>query len=353
MGLHPALSNQIQPRTAGNKATETEKVSVSVALAAFSFTAAQHQFSYENNAFTSQLGLFAAAEDWPLEFPTCGGGRQSPIDLSGVVPADLGPFRFRDYHRAPDEVTVSNNGQTSMVTFSTRKTPRVSGGGLPGLYVLDQLHFHWGSNPYRGSEHTLFGFRFPMEMHMVHFNSKFENFTEALASEEPTAVAVFGFFLEVSKDWIPIWDNLVRALSHVKEPDTEHPVNPPTPPSRWLPTGPSRFYRYYGSLTTPACDQVVVWTLFETPIPIGLRQWEQWNRLRTMAGTKLTNNIRPLQARNGRKILYDDCFHCFRDNKAKRKRKWRKKIVPIAGDSWPTWGPVQPTFPWDFESPTA
>ena len=37
-----------------------------------------------------------------------------------------------------------------------------------------------------------------MEMHMVHFNSKFENFTEAVASEEPTAIAVLGFFLEVT-----------------------------------------------------------------------------------------------------------------------------------------------------------
>ena len=76
----------------------------------------------------------------------------------------------------------------------------------------------------------------------------------------------------MTNDRVSIWDNLVKALGHVKEPDTEQRVLPLTPPSRWLPTDLKKFYRYYGSLTTPACDEVVVWTLFETPIPIGRRQ---------------------------------------------------------------------------------
>lgn len=34
----------------------------------------------------------------------------------------------------------------------------------------------------------------------------------------------------------------------------------------------SQYYRYYGSLTTPPCSQVVVWTLYEVPIYIA---WSQ------------------------------------------------------------------------------
>lgn len=34
----------------------------------------------------------------------------------------------------------------------------------------------------------------------------------------------------------------------------------------------SQYYRYYGSLTTPPCSQVVVWTVYEVPIYIS---WSQ------------------------------------------------------------------------------
>ena len=38
-----------------------------------------------------------------------------------------------------------------------------------------------------------------------------------------------------------------------------------------LPIG-SKFYRYYGSLTTPNCNEVVVWTVFMKPLHIGKQQ---------------------------------------------------------------------------------
>ncbi|CAG0896413.1 unnamed protein product [Darwinula stevensoni] len=272
-----------------------------VILAVVPLMSAQQQFTYENYG----------AENWPLEFPTCGGDLQSPIDVSGAVPADLGPFQFNNY-RQPAQATISNNGHTAEVTLNTRTIPTVEGGGLPGLYVFDQLHFHWGSSPNWGSEHTLFGSRFPMEMHMVHYNSKFKSFKEAVASGEPTAVAVLGFFFQATYNWNPYWDNLARALAFVEEPNTEHQVNPPTSLFQWMPPDLSSFYRYYGSLTTPTCDQVVVWTLFETPIPIGLQQLAQWNRLRTTTGSVLTDNFRPMQARNGRQILYNQQWRLTR-----------------------------------------
>jgi hypothetical protein len=33
--------------------------------------------------------------------------------------------------------------------------PYLSGGGLPGVYYFHQLHFHWGSDLSRGSEHRI------------------------------------------------------------------------------------------------------------------------------------------------------------------------------------------------------
>ncbi|CAG0900313.1 unnamed protein product [Darwinula stevensoni] len=215
------------------------------------------------------------------------------------------------------------------------EVPKISGGGLPGEYVLDQLRFHWGSTGDRGSEHTLYGARFPMEMHMVHHNAKFLGLTEAIASGEPTALAVLGFFFEVSEEPNNQWSNLVEALGHMDVQNAEHLVSPPTPLTLWMPEDLSGFYRYYGSLTTPTCDQVVVWTLFTSPIPIGREQidlnsherphekeddkrlakeksfrhknekekLEQWNKSKTKTDKQLTDNFRPTQPRNGREIL--------------------------------------------------
>lgn len=40
----------------------------------------------------------------------------------------------------------------------------VSGGGLPDVYHTIQLHFHWGGAATNGSEHTVDGRRYPMEV---------------------------------------------------------------------------------------------------------------------------------------------------------------------------------------------
>ena len=46
---------------------------------------------------------------------------------------------------------------------------KVKGGLLNGNeYFFCQLHFHWGSHSDQGSEHTIDGKEYPMEMHLVH-----------------------------------------------------------------------------------------------------------------------------------------------------------------------------------------
>ena len=47
----------------------------------------------------------------------------------------------------------------------------MSGGPLAVPYQILQLHFHWGSDLEKGSEHTYGGVQFPLEMHIVHVKS--------------------------------------------------------------------------------------------------------------------------------------------------------------------------------------
>lgn len=43
----------------------------------------------------------------------------------------------------------------------------VSGGGLPGTYVVEQLNLHWGSKNTRGSEHEINEKHFSMEVSSI------------------------------------------------------------------------------------------------------------------------------------------------------------------------------------------
>lgn len=55
-------------------------------------------------------------------------------------------------------------------------------GGLNGSYEFAQAHLHWGSKDNAGSEHTIDGKHYPMEMHLVYWNTQFPNATEAVKS---------------------------------------------------------------------------------------------------------------------------------------------------------------------------
>ena len=55
--------------------------------------------------------------------------------------------------------------------FQSSEVPRIDL-GLNSSFAFAQLHFHWGSADGKGSEHTVAERQYPLEMHLVHYNTK-------------------------------------------------------------------------------------------------------------------------------------------------------------------------------------
>jgi len=44
------------------------------------------------------------------------------------------------------------------------RKPELIGGGISGVFMLKEFHFHWGCSIRKGSEHTINGRQYPMEV---------------------------------------------------------------------------------------------------------------------------------------------------------------------------------------------
>uniref|UniRef100_A0A8C5HIZ3 Carbonic anhydrase 7-like n=1 Tax=Gouania willdenowi TaxID=441366 RepID=A0A8C5HIZ3_GOUWI len=194
---------------------------------------------------------------WAALFPSCGGLRQSPINIVSSkvhVNSALPPFDFIG-HTNTLNITVENKGHSAH--FHLPQSVRLTGGALPGHYRASQFHFHWGGNGNPGSEHTIDGERFPMEV---------ENTTRP-------SLASLGDVIGAPRDlkfrqFYFIFLATLLTLLYYTTVIPNFRLSDVIPSSREL----HNYYRYVGSITTPGCEQAVTWTLFHKTLAISSRQ---------------------------------------------------------------------------------
>ena len=76
------------------------------------------------------------------------------------------------------------------------KRPSITGSAaFDDLFLFEKMHFHWGSKNTLGSEHAIFGQKFPVELHLVHYNDKYGNFEDAV--DRPDGLLVVAVFFQV------------------------------------------------------------------------------------------------------------------------------------------------------------
>ncbi|NXY03514.1 CAH4 anhydrase, partial [Pteruthius melanotis] len=239
----------------------------------------------------------------------CRGSKQSPVNIvtrNVVHDKSLKPLTFEGYdEKGSGQWNVENNGHTK-VTLNT--SPKVGGGGLRRKYKAVEFHLHWGvpGEPENipGSEHSIDGEKYPMELHVVHIREDVSDVTEA--KNTPDGLAVLAFFVKVAEDnknYAP----LLSKLENVKYKGESARMDPLAlssllPPEEDL----GRYYRYEGSLTTPDCSEGVTWTVFEKPVELSLPQLSQFSALHFDGknSTPMMENFRPAQPLGARKVLW-------------------------------------------------
>uniref|UniRef100_G1QHM0 Carbonic anhydrase n=1 Tax=Nomascus leucogenys TaxID=61853 RepID=G1QHM0_NOMLE len=226
----------------------------------------------------------------------CQKDRQSPINIvttKAKVDKKLGHFFFSGYDKK-QTWTIQNNGHSGGLD----RGPGISGGGLPARYQATQLHLHWSNFLHNGSEHSLDGEHFAMEMHIVHEKEKGTSRNVKEAQDPEDEIAVLAFLVEAGPQVNEGFRPLVEALSNIPKPEmsttmAESSLLDLLPKEEKL----RHYFRYLGSLTTPTCDEKVVWTVFQEPIQLHREQ------ILAFSQKLMKDNVRPLQLLGQRAVI--------------------------------------------------
>ncbi|KAL7023252.1 hypothetical protein ACKWTF_012536 [Chironomus riparius] len=236
----------------------------------------------------------------------CGGRNQSPIAIDTgfvAVRENAQELIIDGVDLVPQSMKVENNGHSLKLSFKYQNDQKIniSGGPLKNPFILDNIHFHWGSNT-SGSEHVINDQRYAAELHMVTYNSIFETFE--MASQDPMGLAVLGILYEYDKlytgkdnPWVKFITKVIKAHSTYTETKWVFPIRDIIKDVDFR-----GLLSYRGSLTTPNCSENVLWMLSTRPIVIKQNELVELRKLRNGKGRRIIHNYRPLQDTNGRTV---------------------------------------------------
>uniref|UniRef100_A0A9L0T6S9 Receptor-type tyrosine-protein phosphatase gamma n=1 Tax=Equus caballus TaxID=9796 RepID=A0A9L0T6S9_HORSE len=246
-------------------------------------------------------------EHWVTSSVSCGGRHQSPVDIldqHARVGEEYQELQLDGFDSESSNKTwMKNTGKT--VAILLKDDYFVSGAGLPGRFKAEKVEFHWGhSNGSAGSEHSINGRRFPVEMQIFFYNpDDFDSFQTAIS--ENRIIGAMAVFFQVSPRDNSALDPIIHGLKGVVHHEKETFLDPFVLRDL-LPSSLGSYYRYTGSLTTPPCSEIVEWIVFRKPVPISYHQLEAFYSIFTTEQQDhvksveyLRNNFRPQQA------LYD------------------------------------------------
>ncbi|MFM4953848.1 carbonic anhydrase [Aeromonas dhakensis] len=201
------------------------------------------------------------------EYGQCAGSNQSPVNLSGLVKAELAPLQF---HYLAGGRSVTNNGHTVQVDYAPGSSLELDG----MHFKLTQFHFH------APSENLIEGHSYPLEGHLVHVNDQGELAVVAVMFEPGKANGALS----------QVWQSLPAKAGEQRQ------LKEPVSAEQLLPAKRD-YYRFSGSLTTPPCSEGVRWLVMKQPVQVSQAQIDAFKAVMHHP------NNRPVQPLYGRLVL--------------------------------------------------
>jgi len=291
---------------------------------------------------------------WPELVAECGNDRQSPIDIAAAYqyrkcdePLEL---KWISHH---EHYAIRNTGYSLLaMPFQIDHNGGADISGLEVMhhandtnirlqnsfyhtyedqvnkeYCFDSLHFHWGKTNKDGSEHTIAGESFPLEVHLVHYSCDYTVAGDALTDyasgksglkyDDANVLAVIGVIFEIGAPnpiLNKILDDMIIDNIYEKNEEsevgklvemyyTDFDVKGLLPQSREI-------YAYQGSLTTPPCYETVRWHLLKEKMTVSEEQMEAFRSLLSSSdlNDSMAPNFRPPMPSNDRTI-----YRCVED----------------------------------------
>ena len=200
-------------------------------------------------------------DDQPWNMGSCLEKKQSPINLQksdsiDLVEDDLDTIEFLNSQILDREIPAEMEDPSSESQHSLRYS-FVEEIGSDSVKCL-QTHFHFNT-----SEHVINGESYFGEMHVVCYKTKYGNYDSAVESGKNDSLVVLGFHLDIKNE---MNENLDLTKIIEEKEICEKNITCQFSFSVPKPSEVLGFYRYYGSLTTPDCNEQVEWTVFESKI---------------------------------------------------------------------------------------